>query len=141
MRKIITAALAITLVAAVAHAQPPRGGPRGAGPGSGPPPGGPGPAAPVAANQIVLTGVVLAVDPVAERVTIAYEASEALNWPAGAMPFAMSKPGLLGDIQVRQKVRFRLDSHRIAEFLPVAAPGGPASEGPRSNGPPPPPAP
>jgi Cu/Ag efflux protein CusF len=91
----------------------------------------------VAVNQIVLTGIVLAVDPVADRVTIAYEACEPLNWPAGAMPFAMVKPGMLGDIQVRQKVRFTLDSHRIARFLPVASPG--AAPDPGSAGRPPPP--
>ena len=148
MRKIILPVLAITLVAAVAHAQPPSGGPPGGGRGpGGPPPGGPPPAAQVATNQIVLTGVVLAVDLAADRVTIAYDACEPLSWPAGAMPFAMAKSGMLGEILVGQKVRFRLDSHRIAAFLPDAAPGasggpdggpgGPGPAGPGPGGPPP----
>lgn len=137
MRKIILSVLAFSMVAAVAHAQPPRGRPPG---GGGRPAGAPAPAGRPASNQIVLTGVVLAVDFAADRVTIAYDPCEALNWPAGAMPFAMDRSGMLGDIQVKQKVRFRLANHRIAEFLaPVAlgADGDPAPSGERLTPPPP----
>lgn len=143
MRKLILPALAIALAAAAsAHAQPPRGG---GGPGSSPPPGGGGPPSTgqIALNKIVLTGVVLAVDPAADRVTIAYDPCEALGWPAGSMPFSMARSGLLGDIQLRQKVRFRLENHRIAEFLPEGPPnaeaGGPppAGSGGQPPGPPP----
>ncbi|MFT4254810.1 MAG: copper-binding protein, partial [Caulobacter sp.] len=109
------------------------------GPG-GPPPGGGGPGGPGGGGKqtdltkVVITGVVMAVDPAADRVTIAYAASEPLNWPAGTMPFATAKPGMLGDIGVGRKVRFTLSNHRIAAFLPdEEGPGGPPPEG----GPPP----
>lgn len=123
MRKITTAVLTIALAAATAaHAQGPGGRGHGGGGkrGSGTPPpasaDAPRPARQVPLNQIEIIGVVQAIDPAAERVTIAYEAVEALNWPAGAMPFAIGKPGLLGDVKVGEKVRFRLESQRIVEL-------------------------
>ncbi len=51
------------------------------------------PAKPFTQPEIV--GVVKAVDLDTGRVTIAYEAVEALDWPAGAQPFPVSKAALL----------------------------------------------
>ncbi|NGM51501.1 copper-binding protein [Caulobacter sp. 602-2] len=142
MRKFILPALAVALIATTAHAQPPGGGrgPGGGGPppgGAGGPGGGPGGGKQADLGKVVVVGVVRAIDPATERVTIAYQANEALNWPAGAMPFAMAKPGMLGGVAVGQTVRFTLSNHRIAAFLPEGGPGAPAGrEGP---GAPPPP--
>jgi hypothetical protein len=124
MRKIATAVLTIALVAATAvHAQSPGGrGGHGGRRGSGSPPpataDAPRPARPVPLNQIEIIGVVQAIDPAAERVTIAYDAVDQLNWPAGAMPFAVGKSGLLGDVKVGQKVRFKLENQRITDLKP-----------------------
>ncbi len=147
MRKYILPALAVALLATTAHAQPPGGG---RGPGGGPPPGGAGGPGPGGGKQadldkVVIIGVVTALDAAAERVTVAYQANEALNWPAGSMPFAMARPGMLGDVAVGQTVRFTLSNHRIAAFLPggppVAAgqPGAPPEGPPQGDRPPPPP--
>ncbi|PVM92868.1 hypothetical protein DDF62_02390 [Caulobacter radicis] len=144
MRKFILPALAVALLATNAHAQPPGGG---RGPGGGPPPGGaggPGPGSgpgggkPADLDKVVIVGVIKAIDPATERVTIAYQANEALNWPAGAMPFATAKPGMLGGVAVGQTVRFTLSNHRIAAFLPEGGPGGAGPDG-GSDRPPPPP--
>ncbi|PVM93269.1 copper-binding protein [Caulobacter endophyticus] len=139
MRKLILPALAFALLATTAHAQPPGGG---RDPGGGPPPdgaGGPGGGKQADLEKVVIVGVVQAIDPDAERVTIAYQANEALNWPAGAMPFATVRPGMLGGVAVGQAVRFTLSNHRIAAFLPQGAPGGEDTppgpgEGPRGGG-------
>jgi len=150
MRKLILPALAFALLASTAHAQPPSGGRGPGGPppgGAGGPGGGPGGGKQTDLDKVVIIGVVQAIDPDAERVTIAYQANEALNWPAGAMPFATGKPGMLGDVAVGQTVRFTLSNHRIAAFLPQGGPGGPdapprpGGEGPGggSDRPPPPP--
>ena len=146
MRRVLLPALAFALLATSALAQPPGGG-RGGPPGGGPPPGGQGGGPGGGAKQIdlekvVIVGVVQAIDAGADRVTIAYEASEPLNWPAGAMPFATAKPGMLGEMQVGQKVRFTLSNHRISAFLPDGPPGAETGQGPGSGqgpgGPPPP---
>lgn len=148
MRRVLLPALAFALLATSALAQPPGGG-RGGPPGGGPPPGGqgggPGGAKQVDLEKVVIVGVVQAIDANADRVTIAYEASEPLNWPAGAMPFATAKPGMLGGMQVGQKVRFTLSNHRISAFLPSDAatpagpPGAPPEGPPQGDRPPPPP--
>ena len=103
-----------------AHAQSRGGGGRGGrGGGGGPRPTAstPEPVAPASPpaplNKIEFVGVVRAVDAEADRVTIAYEEVEALNWPAGTMPFAVSKPDALKDVVVGEKVRFRLESQKI----------------------------
>ena len=144
MRKFILPALAaVALIATTAHAQPPGGG---RGPGGGPPPGGAGGPGPGSGpgggkqanlDKVVIVGVIQAIDPATERVTIAYQANEALNWPAGAMPFAMAKPGMLGGVAVGQTVRFTLSNHRIAAFLPEGGPRGAGPDG-GSDRPPPP---
>jgi Cu/Ag efflux protein CusF len=135
MRKItlvILAAVLATATAAQAQMQGGGGsGGRGHGGGrhgggkSGPPPvatadDAPAPR-PAALNQIVIVGVVRSLDLAAERVTISYDAVDQLGWPAGVMPFALGKPGLLSDVKVGQKVRFRLENQRIVEIGPFAA--------------------
>lgn len=129
MRKISTAVLTIALMTATTvHAQGPGGGGHGGhgggrrGSGSGSPPPATAdaarPARETPLNQIQIVGVIQAIAPAADRVTIAYDAVEPLNWPAGAMPFAVGKSGLLGDVKVGQKVRFRLENQRIVELKP-----------------------
>ena len=77
----------------------------------------PAPAAkPFAEPEII--GVVKAVDLEAGRVTIAYEPVEALNWPAGAQPFVVSKTALLKDVTAGEKVRFTLESQQISAIRP-----------------------
>jgi Cu/Ag efflux protein CusF len=141
MRKItlvVLAAVLATATAAQAQMQGGGGGGRGHGGGrhgggkSGPPPAAATDAPPprqASLNQIMVVGVVRALDPSGERATIAYEAVDKLGWPAGTMPFALGKPGLLSDVKVGQKVRFRLENQRIVEIGPfeasqAAAPGG-----------------
>jgi len=124
MRKPIVPVLMICLMAAsAAHAQPAGGrghGGRGKPPSGGAAPGA-GPASaprPTLVNEIEIVGVVTAVDPASERITIAYDAVEALNWPAGTTPFAVSRTGLLKDVAVGEKVRFKLDSQQISDLRP-----------------------
>jgi Cu/Ag efflux protein CusF len=69
-------------------------------------------------NQIEIVGVVKAIDAAANRVTIAYQAVDALNWPAGTMPFSVAKSALLSGVTVGEKVRFSLDSSQIAALRP-----------------------
>ncbi len=71
-----------------------------------------------ATNTIEIVGVVRAIDPTADRVTIDYEAVDALGWPHGSMPFVVSKPDLLKGVTVGEKVKFKLDSQQISELKP-----------------------
>ena len=124
MHQRIVPLLAILLVAATsAHAQSGHGhGGKGQSPSQGPSPtastqtAAPKPPKPV--NQIEIVGVVKAVDLEANRVTIAYEAVEGLNWPAGTMPFTAYKADLLKTVSVGEKVRFKLDSQQITDLTP-----------------------
>jgi Cu/Ag efflux protein CusF len=63
-------------------------------------------------------GVVRAIDPDAKRITIDYEAVEALDWPRGSMPFAVYRAALLDNVTVGEKVRFKLDAQQITELRP-----------------------
>jgi hypothetical protein len=76
----------------------------------------PPPPKPVSASEIV--GVVKAVDPEANQITIAYEAVEARNWPPGTMPFTAYKSSVLKDVTVGEKVRFKLDGQQITDISP-----------------------
>jgi Cu(I)/Ag(I) efflux system protein CusF len=67
-------------------------------------------------NKIEIVGVVRAIDPEAGRVTIGYDPVEALNWPAGTMPFAVSKADVLKGVTIGEKVRFRLESQKIVDL-------------------------
>ena len=111
-------------VASAAHAQGGGGHRGGGGGGRGGGKGGqsqaqsPAPSAAKAFTQPEITGVVKAIDPATGRVTIAYEAVEALGWPAGTQPFATAKSDLLKDLAVGEKVRFRLESQQIVTARP-----------------------
>lgn len=126
-RFVLGLAICAMAVAPVAEAQsgPGGGGGRhgGRGNGGGGAPSGSGnrSSLPVAApdkpaNQIEIVGVVRAIDPASDRVTIDYEAVDALGWPHGSMPFVVSKPQLLQGVSVGEKVRFKIDSHQISEL-------------------------
>ena len=65
-----------------------------------------------------IVGVVQAIDANAGRVTIAYEAVAARNWPPGTMPFVVETPLLLAGVTVGEKVRFRLESEQITDLGP-----------------------
>lgn len=73
---------------------------------------------PVSTDQIEIVGVIRAIEPADDRVTIAYEPVEALNWPAGSMPFVVASPTLLKTATVGEKVRFKLDSEQISDLRP-----------------------
>jgi Cu/Ag efflux protein CusF len=113
------------MAAGVAHAQA-AGGRGHGGPGRRPPDGSaPAPGGAPAptprskpADQIEIVGVVRAIDPAGERVTIAYDENDALNWPAGTLPFAVSNSALLKDVSIGEKVRFQLESDHISVIRP-----------------------
>ena len=122
----VVSVLVIALAAGPALAQPGGGG-HGRGGRNGPSSGGsttsatastPAPKPPKPTNQVVITGVVQAVDPAANQITIAYDAVDELNWPRGTMPFSAYKPELLKGVTVGQRVRFKLDSQQITELTP-----------------------
>ena len=120
--------LLVLAIAGAAHAQMGQGGGGrgrgGHGGGSKPssqqsaPSSTPAKAPPTPTNQIVIVGVVKAIDLETQRVTIAYEPVEALNWPAGTMPFPVSKTAMLSAARVGQKVKFSVDSGQISAIGP-----------------------
>ena len=69
-------------------------------------------------NQIEIVGVILAIDADANRVTIAYDAVDELNWPHGANQFGVYKKDLLKTVRVGERIRFKLDSQQIIEMTP-----------------------
>ena len=69
-------------------------------------------------NKIQITGVIRAIDPATDRITIAYEPVDALNWPAGTMPFEVSNTALLKAAPVGSRVHFKLESQQISELTP-----------------------
>jgi Cu/Ag efflux protein CusF len=125
-KRIIPFLMICLMAAPVAQAQGGGGGGRGGhgggrpGGSGGSPPG----SAPVSTakprpfKEPEIIGVIKAIDPASGRVTIAYEAVEALGWPAGTMPFAVSKSALLDGATVGQKVRFRLEDQQISDLKP-----------------------
>jgi Cu/Ag efflux protein CusF len=140
MRNPVAPALVLALIAATAaHAQ--YGGAGGPGDGAGggghrhgrgngqPPSGGSGgasrptaaPSRPVVVSDSDIIGVVKAIDPASNRITIAYEPVLVRNWPAGTMPFVVARPELLTGASVGEKVRFKVDSQRIVELNPYVA--------------------
>ncbi|MGQ7245582.1 copper-binding protein [Salinicola sp. V024] len=62
------------------------------------------------------TGVVKAIDPQAQKITLAHGPIEALNWPAMQMAFKVADPALLKGIKVGDEVRFELQgaNHVVA---------------------------
>ena len=106
------------MAATAAHAQfGGAGHPHGGGSGSSSRPAAAAPR-PVPVSDTDIIGVIKAIDPAANRITIAYEPVPARNWPAGAMPFVVAKPELLTGATVGEKVRFKVDSQRIVELNP-----------------------
>jgi Cu/Ag efflux protein CusF len=113
--------LTLCLIAATAaNAQP--GGGRHGGRGGSTSPNSASPGAPTPrqtpANEIDIVGVIKAIGPEPDRITISYDAVDALNWPAGTLPFVVSKPALMQGVSVGEKVRFRLDSQQISDLRP-----------------------
>jgi Cu/Ag efflux protein CusF len=124
IKRIIPFLLICLMAAPAAQAQGPggrggHGGGRPGGSGGSPPASAPGSAAkPRPFKEPEIIGVIKAIDPASGRVTIAYEAVEALGWPAGTMPFAVSKTALLNAATVGQKVRFKLEDQQISDLKP-----------------------
>ena len=128
--RLVSLAMLCALVPAVALAQMGGGGGGGGGHGGrggksqGQPKQTPSatPSAPIPADtplsDIVIVGVVREIDPVNERLTIAYEPVDALNWPAGSKPFEVSRTDLMKGVEVGQKIRFKLDSQQISDLQP-----------------------
>jgi Cu/Ag efflux protein CusF len=112
MRKYLIPVLICLLAATAASAQP--GGGHGRGGGGGPPPSAPK----KKPTQPEFIGVVKAIDATAGRLTISYDALEALNWPPGTQPFPVAKSAMLEGVTVGEKVRFTLDSGEIASLKP-----------------------
>jgi Cu/Ag efflux protein CusF len=126
MTKLALPTLALCLMTAtVADAQY-SGHRGGGGQGRGSPSSSSAPASPsatpvasnVAADKADIIGVVQAIDPANDRVTITYQPVEALNWPAGTTPFVVAKSALLTGVTVGEKVRFRLESQQIYVLQP-----------------------
>jgi hypothetical protein len=124
-RSLVSFTLICLAAASAAQGQPQDGrGRRGGGgsetsggsPGFTPPPAHVRPPTPLNESEIV--GVVKAIDPAAGRITIAYEAIAARNWPPGVMPFTTYKSAVLKDVTVGEKVRFKLDGQQITEIAP-----------------------
>ena len=123
MLKSIIPLLICLMVATTAHAQ----GGGGRGRGDSPPGGsrsGPSPQkrAQTPVNQLQIIGVVKAIDLETQRITIAYDAVEALNWPPGTMPFPVSKTAMLTSATVGEKVRFGIDGGQISALKAFDAP-------------------
>jgi Cu/Ag efflux protein CusF len=128
MRPVPIAAALALLAVLPAHAQYGGGGGRhrgGGGPSSEGGDGAPRQRGPIPANpaaepmsQVEIVGVVQAIDPATDRITIAYEPVQALNWPAGVLPFVVSRSALLQGVSVGEKVRFKLDSQQISALRP-----------------------
>jgi Cu/Ag efflux protein CusF len=118
-------AAALLMAGTAAQAQSRGGGGRGGKRGGAPPttpsttdaPARPK-AGPVPTSKIDIIGVVKQIAPAGDRVTIAYEEADALNWPAGTNTFVVAKTELLKDVTAGEKVRFRLDSQEISYLAP-----------------------
>ena len=125
MRKHLLPLLVCLLAATAAYAQPGGGGGgrgRGGGGSGSSSGGGTAPSAPKRAptpvNQLQIIGVVKAIDTASGRVTISYDAVEAINWPPGTQPFPVAKSAMLDGVTVGEKVRFTVDSGEISSLKP-----------------------
>ena len=78
-------------------------------------------------NKVEIIGVIKAIDVPNGRLTIAYEPVDALNWPAGTMPFVVENPQLMQGTTVGEKVRFRIESQQISELAPYVPRQGEAA--------------
>jgi Cu/Ag efflux protein CusF len=105
------------------------GGHRGGGRRQQPPPDSSAPASAPApptrrtpTGKVPIIGVVKAIDLKGQRITIAYDEVDSLNWPAGVMPFAVEKTSLLDGVSVGEKVRFNVESQQISALEPYTPP-------------------
>jgi Cu/Ag efflux protein CusF len=73
-------------------------------------------------SEIDMFGVISAVDPKTQRITIAYEANDTLNMPKGEQPFEVAETKLMNGATVGERVRFRIDSHQISYLTPWKTP-------------------
>lgn len=71
-----------------------------------------------ATDKVEIVGVITAIDPATDRVTISYGEVDALNWPAGTTPFVVAKHSLLQGATVGEKVQFRIESQQISALEP-----------------------
>jgi Cu/Ag efflux protein CusF len=130
-KRLVSIVALCLLTATAAHAQyggggGGGGGRRGGGGGGGGRSGGGGQSAPATPapppakplSRIEIIGVIQAIDAANNRLTIAYEDVEALNWPAGTKPFVVGKTEMLKDVTVGEKVRFKLESQQISALTP-----------------------
>lgn len=88
-------------------------------------------------SEIVGVGVVKGIDRSAGRVTIAYDPIDGMGWPAGVMPFTVTKSALLDGLTPGERVKFRLESQQISElkpFTPAMAPSAPTPQPPLPSG-------
>ena len=76
------------------------------------------PKPPPPTDQVEIVGVVRDVDTAGGRITIAYEEVEALNWPAGSLPFQVAMSELMKGVTVGEKVRFKISSQQIWAIEP-----------------------
>jgi Cu/Ag efflux protein CusF len=149
MRPLLVPFLAVCLAATgAAQAQYPggggggghghgRGGHGGGGQGGGTPAAGAGPARAKPSGPPEIVGVVKSIDTANGRLTIAYEAVEDLNWPAGTMPFVVAKTALLQSATVGEKISFRIENQEIVALRPwTARPPAPDTPPDRGHGPP-----
>lgn len=86
-----------------------------------------GPTAAKPTTGIEIFGVITAMDPAAQRMTIAYEPVEELNWSKGQMPFPVAKAELMRTVKVGDKIAFRLEDHEIYAIRPLDPPKQPGS--------------
>jgi hypothetical protein len=135
-RSVALALLLSLAVAGAAQAQMGGGGGYGGGGGGGRGHGGGGKAPPAATtdkpaplldprpkpppptDQVEIVGVVRDVDTAGGRITIAYDEVEALNWPAGSLPFQVAQSDLMKGVTVGEKVRFKISSQQIWSIEP-----------------------
>ena len=118
MFKRVVPLLTIVLMAATAAQAQPGGGRGHGGGGSGSGSAQPARKPPKAFAEPEIVGVIKAIDLDTGRLTISYEPVEALDWPAGTQPFAVSKTAMLKDMTVGEKVRFKLESQQISAIRP-----------------------
>jgi Cu(I)/Ag(I) efflux system protein CusF len=69
--------------------------------------------APAPTALIAGKGIVKKIDTSAQRLILAHEPIEQLNWPAMTMPFTVADAALLKGIKTGDVVRFRLNDEQI----------------------------
>jgi Cu/Ag efflux protein CusF len=75
------------------------------------------------AAQVTGRGIVKKIDTDAQRLTLAHEPIEALNWPAMTMPFPVANPALLTGVKAGDAVRFGLNGEQVIVSLEAVGEG------------------